>query len=1041
MGTQQTILPHKGHRSISLSTVLLFLALLVAVLAIWPVISQPGLLNTRGGGDSPFLLQRLGQLETALREGHFPVRWMPDANYGFGYPFFNFYAPLSIYVAAAFRFLGLSIVRSLELAQLAGFLLAAWGIFLLAQRWLNSAWAAFLASVAYTVAPFHLVNIYVRGDSLAEFWAMAFYPWILLAADSLLNDQGAKFPYGRVAAFALAYAALILSHNISALIFTPFLLLFLLLWALARARSSSTAEQTRPNKQRWRIWLAMLIALLLGLALSAWFFIPALAEQDLAQLGPVTEGFFHYSNHFRGLDLVQPSLFFDYSVAGGKAFRLGLLQAIMTLSGTLALIYATFRKRLIAPAVALFILLSLLVATFMITPLSRFLWDNLPLLSFTQFPWRFLSVQAFAAALAISALALLPVRRWLVPLTAVILIAGSLVGLRTDHLLLADEDITPQRLAEYEWFTANIGSTVSAEYLPPTVQPRMYTSAWLNDGRREDLRALSGELLYAQQTSRETAHQTWRVATAESGATLLFPTMYWPGWQAEIDGAPLELGPAPGSGLIMIDLPPGQSTVELQLHRTSVRHFAEYLSLAALLLLLYFLLKGRKRPVFTVSAILPLAFFLVCLFFILLWPQKPLSAGNLTWDYAQMAYLHHDQAGVPFDSGAVLHHYEYQRESVSAGENLVITLALAAAEGKKVTIALGTPAVARPGSTPDPPLIAEQTQIVEGDNIRFDFLLAENVPAGLIIPRLTIDGAHPLTPSGRTRGDIYLRPVRVVNGQPSLPSALKLDVQVENVQQEDPESLLVQLAWIARRQLTHNYNVSLRLLDQEGSWYANLDRQPGYGFLPSSGWPLGTEVNDWLAMPLPQDLPDDIPLFLVLRLYEVESGEAVLSRRLGEIVIQEGQLTFTENEPSFAAPEGLAQLPATFGETIQLRGYQVDQAGTDLRLTLYWETLAANQPDYTRFVHLFDPKTEMVAAQNDGQPLNNSYPTSQWLAGEIVADTILFDLSDMPAGSYQIGVGFYRQEGDSLLHLAAVNSETQTPYSGNRAVLPDEIVK
>ncbi|MBP6469568.1 MAG: hypothetical protein KA773_03970, partial [Chloroflexi bacterium] len=60
----------------------------VAVLAAWPLLSGPGLVNTRGGGDSPFLLQRLQQLETAVRDGHFPVRWMPDANYGYGYPFF-----------------------------------------------------------------------------------------------------------------------------------------------------------------------------------------------------------------------------------------------------------------------------------------------------------------------------------------------------------------------------------------------------------------------------------------------------------------------------------------------------------------------------------------------------------------------------------------------------------------------------------------------------------------------------------------------------------------------------------------------------------------------------------------------------------------------------------------------------------------------------------------------------------------------------------------------------------------------------------------
>ena len=42
------------------------------------------------------------------------------------------------------------------------------------------------------------------------------------------------------------------------------------------------------------------------------------------QTGPVTQGYFHYSNHFRGADLVQGTLGFDYDVAGGGAFRMGL---------------------------------------------------------------------------------------------------------------------------------------------------------------------------------------------------------------------------------------------------------------------------------------------------------------------------------------------------------------------------------------------------------------------------------------------------------------------------------------------------------------------------------------------------------------------------------------------------------------------------------------------------------------------------------------------------------------------------------------------
>ena len=85
------------------------------------------------GDDLEMQMRRL-----AVAGGHFPVRWMPDANYGYGYPFYHYYAPLSIYIAALFRFLGFSFVRAIQLAQVAGFVLAGWGMARLAGRWLQT---------------------------------------------------------------------------------------------------------------------------------------------------------------------------------------------------------------------------------------------------------------------------------------------------------------------------------------------------------------------------------------------------------------------------------------------------------------------------------------------------------------------------------------------------------------------------------------------------------------------------------------------------------------------------------------------------------------------------------------------------------------------------------------------------------------------------------------------------------------------------------------------------------------------------------------
>jgi hypothetical protein len=214
----------------------------------------------------------------------------------------------------------------------------------------------------------------------------------------------------------------------------------------------------------------------------------------------------------------------------------------------------------------------------MITPLSRPLWERLPLLPYTQFPWRFLSVQAIIGALIVAGLARLPHGRWWLPPLIVLLLLAALGSLRPAFLPLGDDDASPARLAEYEWFSGNIGTTVSAEYLPQTVQPRPYSSAWLARGERDTVQILQGEAT-ALLLERRPAMQRWQVDAGAEGATVLLPVLFWPGWEATIDGAPLPITPAPGSGLITAGVPPSEHQLVLAFGRTPLRAAAELLSL------------------------------------------------------------------------------------------------------------------------------------------------------------------------------------------------------------------------------------------------------------------------------------------------------------------------------------------------------------------------------------------------------------------------------------------------------------------------------
>ncbi|MCB8976861.1 MAG: hypothetical protein H6657_05480 [Ardenticatenaceae bacterium] len=1015
--------------------------LLIALVAAWPELSQPGLLNTRGGGDSPFLLQRLQQLETAVLDGHFPVRWMPDANYGYGYPFYNFYAPLSIYITFLFRLLGFSYVRAIHLSHLLGYIVAGLGMFALVRRWVvvlfgrrpghewpgyKGEWAGLIAAAAYTVAPFHLVNVYVRGDSLAEFWAMAFYPLVILTADGLVGGGRRQ-----VALFALAYAALILSHNISAMIFSPFLLLYLLLKYLPQRAQRAQSQSLISNLQ------SPILGLLLAFALSAWFFVPALAEQSLAQLGTVTSGYFHYSNHFLGtaeLPLTQATFFVDYGVANREAFRMGLVQTAVLIPGLLALFWLWRQHReMLVPA--LFILLTVAVSTFMLTPLSDLLWQYLPLLSFTQFPWRFLSVQAFGGALAVGALALaLPKPQWWTPPLIALLLVSSLGQLKTDHLRLTDADVTAESLAQYEWFTGNIGTTISFEYLPPTVQPRPYTSSWLNMGERWTVTPLVGALSAAQLEEGRTTYQNWTVETAVP-STLIFPTLHWPGWQARLDGEVVAIRPSAGSGLIELDVPAGTHQIELRLGRTPVRWGAEIASLLAVLLTIWLLQLSRPRWNRQTGLILAGLFVLAVV--PRLWPEADAAASLRTWDFVQMGYLHPEPDGVTFSSGAVLHQATLPETAVP-GEAILIELAWAVPPTEAVTLALFSPAINWP-TVPElqPPAIAQQT--LPGAAVTtFELTLPENAPTGLFVPRLTLANGRALTPAGSSRDAIFLSPLRVV-GSAGSETAEQLTVRGVGVTQSARDRLTVQLAWFTPQPISQNYNVALRLTDAQGRFLRLVDTQPGYGFLPSSGWPAGQWVNDWLTMPLPPaEENHERPFVLVAQLYEAANPEAVvLTRRLGELVEGDAGWQFQPTEPVFVLPEEMEAATAVFGEEIQLQGYQLSQTNEALDLTLVWQALADGQTDYIRFVHLIDvAEGGAPLAQNDSPPRYGSYPTSQWVSGEVIQDRLSLPLTDVPPGSYQLAVGFYSQPTLGQFNRLPVFVEDGGEMPDGRFVLP-----
>ncbi|MCA9945762.1 MAG: hypothetical protein KC449_19905, partial [Anaerolineales bacterium] len=309
----------------------------------------------------------------------------------------------------------------------------------------------------------------------------------------------------------------------------------------------------------------------------------------------------------------------------------------------------------------------------------------------------------------------------------------------------------------------------------------------------------------------------------------------------------------------------------------------------------------------------------------------------------------------------------------------------------------------------------------------------------LFVPRLSLANGRPLTPAGRSRNALFLSPIRVLPTAGDLPAAEQLTVRGLDAQLTADGQLTVQLAWFTPQPISQNYNVALRLTDAQGRFLRVVDVQPGYGFLPSSGWPAGEWVYDWLTIPLPPlEEQHERPFALVAQLYDVtEPNTAVLTRRLGEWVEVEAGWQFRPTEPVFTLPEEMNGLTASFGEEIALQGYQFSQTEAELALTLVWQALANGQTDYTRFVHLIDAETgDAPLVQSDSQPRYGSYPTSQWTAGEVVSDTLTLPLADVPPGNYHLAVGFYSQPVPGQFQRLPVQNSAGNAEPDGRFILP-----
>lgn len=523
---------------------------------------------------------RVFEMGKGLADGNFPVRWVMDLGYGYGYPIFNFYGPLPYYVGGILLETGLSALLATKLMFGIGIVLSGITMFLFSRKFFGVT-GALVAGVIYAYFPYHAVNIYVRG-AVGEFFAYAFLPLLFLGLFELAFSKNSKFHFTRSfysflpAIFGVFLVAV--SHNLT--LFMALLLMgpfFLITVYLSKARKSYI--------------LAAFVIILFGLLLSAFYIFPAFSEMKYTNVSSQIGGGADFKDHFVCLSQYWNSPWgFGGSTKGcmdGLSFKLGKLNILLLVISFFVLGYSlykkTFGKR---DKVGLTSAILLAVSLFFTLPVSEFVWRIVPYMSYLQYPWRFLNFVGLFTSILIGYL-IFSLGEKLPKKTAITIGIGVVVlTITMNHALFSPQNYNSHPSSYYtdSKYVRYTVSKISDEYMPPAFSkptnieqvPLERIILLKTDGNIHILKETTGHLKLLYET--------------KSDGVVHANIAYFPAWKAFVDGKEVPIVPTHDG--MNISVVKGRKVLELRYEQTPVEIFGNILSLITLFTMLLVIIRG-----------------------------------------------------------------------------------------------------------------------------------------------------------------------------------------------------------------------------------------------------------------------------------------------------------------------------------------------------------------------------------------------------------------------------------------------------------------
>lgn len=500
---------------------------------------------------------RIFEMTQALQFGSIPPRWSSGLLYGYGYPLFVFYSPFVYYIGALLALIGINFLIATKIVFILCFLFGAMGIFALVY-YLFGLWPAFVSTIAYSFVPYRAVDVYVRGD-LAEFFAYSFFPLVLLANIHLLKKSKINL-WGPL--FAISFAILIIGHNVSAFIYTAFLISFNLFMIIFY------------TQRNIKLGIIVIKYALSGIIISAFYWIPLLYEFNL--VGVVKFSQFPFEKYFLDFNQIWQSAWNYGGFIDENPMSLQLGQSLIIFL-FLVIILNTLVKTKIRKLI--YFLSSIMILSILIeTKMTFYIWQNITLLHYLQFPWRFHILNTFCGVILIGSFFYL-----LQQMSFYKIILGKItftvIILLTIGVIIKESYIFFKPISYSSEPSVSETTTWNDEYLPKWVisKPKDYPI--------NKIRFIFGQGII-NNSEWGYLSKNFNIITQKQ-STIQIAQIYYPGWNALIDNQPTPIFYNNQQGLMEITVPQDKHYISFVFTKTWWRIVSEFISICGLSYILY----------------------------------------------------------------------------------------------------------------------------------------------------------------------------------------------------------------------------------------------------------------------------------------------------------------------------------------------------------------------------------------------------------------------------------------------------------------------